>query len=126
MTAAANELLLPRSLAVALYGAAQAEPDRILRGRVLRGPAGLELAADGAPADGEGFAAFRSRPEGSPPPDPVELERLLAAAPRVLVVSRATRGVMVLTGYRLAASGRSGAGLEALPVRIEDAERGPV
>ena len=115
MSAASAELVLPRRLAVALYGAAQAQPDRVVRGRVLRGPAGLAFVPDGTTSDDPVFAAVRTQPEGTSAPDGVELEQLLAAVPLVLVVSRATRGVMVLTGYR-----RSAAGVDAQPVRIED------
>jgi hypothetical protein len=121
MHAAADELLLPRRLALALYAAAQARPDVVVRGRVLRGRAGLVFLPDGEHAEDPVFAAVRTRPEGTPPPDRVELEQLLESAPLVLVVSRATRGVMVLTGHR-----RAGGGIAAWPVRIEDAERGAV
>lgn len=107
---------IPRRLAVALYGAAQAAPDRVVRGRVLAGRAGLGFAPEGAPAADPPFAPlfaeFRSQPEGAPPPDAAELERLLATAPLLLVASRATRGVMVLEGWRRAASGIEKVGVE--------------
>jgi hypothetical protein len=121
MPGAATEIVLPRRLAVALYGAAQAAPERVVRGVVRRGRAGLVFMSDTEHSDDPVFAAFRSQPEGATPPDRNELERLTAQAPLLLVVSRATRGVMVLTGFRYA-----GATIEALPVRIEDAEKTPV
>ena len=111
----ADVVSIPRRLAVALYGAAQAAPDRVVRGRVLRGRAGLVFTPDGEPAEDPVFAAFRSQPEGAPALPPAELELLLSAVPLVLVVSRATRGVMVLSGFRRAASA-----IEALSVRIDD------
>ena len=112
------ELVIPRRLAVALYAAAQAAPDRVVRGRVLRGRAGLVFVPDGEHAEDPMFAAFRSQPEGAPSPDRAELELMLSAVPLVLVVSRATRGVMVLSGHR-----RISAGIEALTVRIQDEDR---
>lgn len=121
MAAPLAQVAIPRRLAVALYGAAQADPDRVVRGRVLRRRDGLEFVTGEEHADEPTFAAFRSQPEGEDAVAPAELEMLLAAVPLVLVVSRATRGVMVLSGHR-----RGTAGLEALEVRIEDAERGPV
>lgn len=105
---------IPRRLAVALYGAAQAQPARVVRGRVLAGRAGLGFAPEGAPADDPPFAAFRSQPEGAPPPDAAELERLLATAPLLLVASRATRGVMVLEGWRRGADGIEKVGVEMI------------
>ena len=116
------ELSLPRRLAVALYGAAQAQPTAVVRGRVVAARDGLELQHEGAAAAGPVFAAFRSQPEVGPAPDAAELGHLLELAPRVLVVSRATRGVMVLTGFQRGAGGE----IEALPVRIEDPEQQPV
>lgn len=109
------ELVIPRRLAVALYGAAQAAPDRVVRGRVLRGRAGLVLLPEGEHSEDPVFAAFRSRPEGAVAIPAAELEHMLATVPLVLVVSRATRGVMVLSCYEQAA-----AGIEARPVLIED------
>ena len=117
MTAPGPELAIPRRLALALYAAAQAEPDRVVRGCVRRSAAGLVFLPETEGSDDPVFAAVRSPPEDAPPPDAVELELLLAAVPLVLVVSRATRGVMVLSGHR-----RGAAGIESLPVRIEDAE----
>ena len=108
-------------MAVALYGAAQGEPERVVRGRVLRGRSGLLYQPEGGYSDDPVFAAFRSQPEGTPPPDATELERALADAPLLLVASRATRGVMVLGGWR-----RGAAGNEAVEVRIEGSETEPV
>jgi hypothetical protein len=115
MTAAPDQLLLPRGLALALYGAAQADPERVVRGFVLQSRRGLVFLRETERSEDPVFAAVRSQPEGTPPPDHAELERLLGSAPLVLVVSRATRGVMVLSGHR---RGRGGA--EPVEVRLED------
>jgi hypothetical protein len=115
MTAAPVELAIPRRLAVALYSAAQAQPERVVRGRVTRSGDGLTLVQDPVHSADPVFAAFRSQPEGVAVMPQAELELLLVAVPLVLVVSRATRGVMVLAGFR-----RSATGLETVAVRIED------
>ncbi len=114
----AAELTIPRRLAVALYGAAQAAPEHVVRGSVLHRRTGLVFVPEGEHAEESVFAAFRSQPEGAPPLAQAELEILLTTVPLVLVVSRATRGVMVLTGHR-----RGATGTEALTVRIQDADR---
>lgn len=115
---AADSVSIPRPLAVLLYSAAQAQPAAVVRGSIVDSMEGLVVVPDGARVAGTPFAAFLSQPEGSPAPDRAELERLLHAAPLVLIVSRATRGVMVLMGHR-----RSATGIETVQVRIQDADR---